>query len=327
MSRGTEARRLLLSLMAGLALLGCRHTDRPVPEKPRGLPPGAPPPASPLRITEPPAPAAQPAQAAEAPPLPAVPVSEPPPSLPPLPDPSSPARPAEAPLRRLHQAAAREYAGIDSYICRLTRREEVNGKKRPQEIIRFKFRKQPWSAHLAWLDGDGKGREVVYVKGHYDNKLHTLLAAGDMPLARAGTRLSLAPDSVMVRSASRHSITDAGVGSLIDRFGALVEANEKGDKRHGTLTYLGPQKRPEFEAAAEGVEQVIPAGAEKELPRGGRRWWYFDPRRHLPVLVVAVDDRGQEVEYYNNDRFQYPVKLDDDDFNPDRLWPKKGAER
>jgi hypothetical protein len=39
-------------------------------------------------------------------------------------------------------------------------------------------------------------------------------------------------------------------------------------------------------------------------------------------LLVTRDDRGQEVEYYHYDRLQFPVRLDDADFNPDRLWKK-----
>ena len=38
---------------------------------------------------------------------------------------------------------------------------------------------------------------------------------------------------------------------------------------------------------------------------------------------VWFDDGGQEVEYYWFDRIQYPVRLDDDDFNPDKLRGKR----
>jgi hypothetical protein len=244
--------------------------------------------------------------------------------LPALPAPGAVAVPAESQLRRLHRLAAAEYARIDSYVVRLTRQEQVNGKDQPREILRLCFRKEPWSVHLVWLEGEGKGREVVYVKGRYDDKLYTRLGPNDGKLLmRPGSRIALAPDSPMVRNSSRHSITDAGIGSLIDRFGALIAANEKGDRRWGTLTYLGPQKRPEFDAPVEAAEQVIPPGADKDLPRGGRRLWTFDPKNHLPALLVTNDDRGHEVEYYLHDHYIYPANLDDADFDPDRLWGKQ----
>ena len=68
---------------------------------------------------------------------------------------------------------------------------------------------------------------------------------------------------------------------------------------------------------------MIPPGVEPQLPRGGRRWLFFDPASHLPVLMITHDDKDHEVEYYCYDRLQYPVKLDDLDFDPDKLWPMK----
>ena len=101
---------------------------------------------------------------------------------------------------------------MDGYFVRLTRREQVNGKDQPKEVIKFIFRKEPWSVHMVWLEGDAKGRDVD-VKGRYDNKLHTRLGPNDGNLVmRAGSRIALALDSPMVCASSRHSITDAGVG-------------------------------------------------------------------------------------------------------------------
>jgi len=73
----------------------------------------------------------------------------------------------------------------------------------------------------------------------------------------------------------------------------------------------------------EGIEESLPPGVELSLPRGGRRTWFFDPASHLPVLVVMHDETGHEVEYNCYDLFQYPVKLDEGDFDPDRLWNTK----
>jgi hypothetical protein len=308
MSAGT-ARSLPLLVLVALACCGCQN----VPDR-RDLARAQPRPAAgggtvravaPLRISDPPA---------------AVATSAPPDGLPALPQP--PSAPAESDLRRLYRLAAAQYAGIDGYIVRLIRREQVNGKDQPREIIRLSFRKEPWSVHFVWLEGEAKGREVVYVKGRYDDKLHTRLGPTDANLVmRAGSHIALALDSPMVRNSSRHSITDAGIGALIDRYGALLAANEKGDRRWGTLSYLGPQKRPEFEGPVETVEQAVPPGADKDLPRGGRRLWMFDGKTRLPALVVTIDDRGHEVEYYLHDRL-IPTQFEDRDFDPDRLWAR-----
>jgi hypothetical protein len=237
----------------------------------------------------------------------------------------APATPPAASPRALYQQAAERYASMDSYIARLTRREQVNGKNQPEEVILFKFRKDPWSVSFKWLGETGKGREVVYVKGQHGDQIHTLLAAGDHPFKPAGSRVALACDSVFVRMASRHPITEAGIGASIERLGRLLDAVDRGDTSRGTVHELGPQKRPEFADPIPCIEHVIPPGAEATLPRGGRRLYGFDPENHLPVLVVTRDDKGQEAEYYRYDHLMYPVRLDAQDFDPDRLWGKPVA--
>jgi hypothetical protein len=229
---------------------------------------------------------------------------------------------ADKPQQTFREATER-YAQIDSYIVRLKRREQINGKDKPEEIMLLKFRKQPWSVYFKWLGSEGTGREVIYVRGRYEDKLQTLLAAGDVPLMPAGKRLALSPDSLLVRSSSRYSIYDSGIGSLVERFGRLVNATSRGDMRLGTLKYLGPVRRPEYDHPCEAFEQIIPPGAEQFLPRGGRRLWIFDPTLKLIVLTTAQDETGHDVEYYCYDRLQFPVHLDDDDFNPDKLWAPK----
>jgi hypothetical protein len=230
-------------------------------------------------------------------------------------------------LRILYLQAASRYAGIDSYIVRLRRREQIGGVDKPEELLLVKFRQRPWSVYFKWLGPEGKGREVVYVNGTYEDKIHTLLAAGDMPFTPAGRQIALAPDSALVRSSSRHSIHEAGVGVLIDHFGQILQATERGDMRQGSLRYVGIMKRPDLEAPVEAVEQTIPPHAEPQLPHGGRRLWGFDPVGKLTVLIITQNEVGHEVEYYCYDRFQFPVRLDDDDFNPDKLWPAKGKKQ
>jgi hypothetical protein len=243
------------------------------------------------------------------------------------PPPAESEKKAEKPTDKLHdlyQQAASRYAGMDSYIARLRRREQVHGKEQPEELMLFKFRKEPWSVYFKWLGDVGKGREVAYVKGQHGSMIHTLLAAGDMPLMPAGKRMALPPDNVFVKSASRHAITEAGIGVIIDQCGRAMEAQGRGQNSFGTLTYRGPTKRPEYPRPLETVEQQIPPGLEPLLPHGGRRWVFFDPASNLPVLLITHDDKGHEVEYYYYDLLQYPVKLDNTDFNPDSLWPSTG---
>jgi hypothetical protein len=239
-----------------------------------------------------------------------------------------PTRPADnAPVVRLTaqqliQKAQTKYAGIDSYIVRLTRREMVNGRMNPEEVILFRFRKEPWSVYLKWLGKEGKGREVVYVKGRHEGKIHTLLAAGDIPFVAAGKRMALPPDGMLVRSATRHPIHQAGIGASIDRLTMIQAAVERGETKQGSLVLLPPTKRPEFDQPVQGLQHVLPPGLDTSLPKGGKRTYFFDPDTELPMLICTVDERGQDVECYRYAWLQPSVKLDDADFDPDQLWGK-----
>ena len=235
-----------------------------------------------------------------------------------LPQPQSP---GEA-LRVLYDRASQTYAKIDSYIHRMKRREVFNGVKNPEEVMLVKFRKEPFSVYIKWLGTQGKGREIVYVKGKFDNKMHLSMAAGDIfKFSPAGMKFALQPDDPLAKSKSRHAITETGFGHIIERFGRIVAAIEKNDPREGKVEYLGKVKRPEFEQPVEAVHHVIPEKLEPLLPKGGQRWYHFDATSGLPVLTIAHDATG-EVEYYCNDHIQFPVRLDDEDFNPERLGKK-----
>ena len=228
----------------------------------------------------------------------------------------------DKPLRMLHTRAVKTYTGMDSYNYRFTRRESVGGKLQPEELILVKIRRKPFSVSLRWLGDEGKGREVMYVDGKFGSKLQILTAPNEVFPFAPPTRFNFAPNDAMVKSKSRHSITESGFGNLIDNFGRLVAGIEAGDARVGTAKYLGMIERKEFPRPVEAVHHNLPPGADPDLPKGGQRWWYFDANHGLPVLVITHDETG-EVEYYRHDLIQWPARLDDLDFDPSRMGKKQ----
>jgi hypothetical protein len=228
--------------------------------------------------------------------------------------------PALPTAKGLYEGARERYDRVGSYIARLTRRETVKGERRPEELILVKFRERPWSAHMKWLGEAGRGREGVYVKGHHGDKVHVRLAAWDIPFMPAGRRMALSPDGALLRSASTHPITELGIGAALDRIGRVQAALGRGDRGLGELAAVGPRRLREFAERAYGIEHRIPPGADPAVPAGGRRTYWLDPDSGLPTLVVTLDAEGGEVEYYRYDRLQLAVRLDDEDFDPDRLW-------
>ena len=116
---------------------------------------------------------------------------------------------------------------------------------------------------------------------------------------------------------------------MIESFGRMVAGIEKGDAREGTAKYLGRVKRNEFPGVeVEAVHQVLPPNGDPLLPKGGQRYWFFDVTTGLPALYITLDANSRvnpegEVEYYVYDRVQWPMPMDDNDFNPDRVWAKR----
>lgn len=264
-------------------------------------------------------------------PLPMTKAQEPPPDIARPPAPTMPKveatptnRPkidgADSPLTRLGRQAIEREKLMSNYIVRMRRREQVNGKSQPEEIILLKYRRAPLSVHCKWLGDEGRGREIVYVQGQHDDKIHLLTGKGDF--LGAGRKLSFTPDSPLVRSQSRYPVTEAGLGAATLRFGQLMSAIERGQTNAGSAKYLGLVNRPEFPMPVEAVEQAIPPGLEAFLPRGGTRFFYFDESIGVPTVVYTLDPNKQEAEYYHFDRLQSPINLDDRDFDPNELWKR-----
>lgn len=225
-------------------------------------------------------------------------------------------------LHKLHDAVMDRAGQLESYIARFRRREVVKGKAQPEELICLKFRKQPWSVHMKWLrPDDAQGREVLYVKGRYENKMHIVIEKS-MPIL-GGSKRSFDLNDAMVKGRSRHDITEAGIHEFVDRLHTVLAAVDRNDKSLGTLVYHGETKRPEFDQPVLLVEHVMPPGYESLLPQGGHRLIYIDQAEKLPMLVITLDERGQEVEYYCYDGLQANVKLDEADFNPANLVPAR----
>jgi len=241
------------------------------------------------------------------------------PSDPPLPSPGIGS--STDPLVAVYRRSYDWFQGTQSFTCRMVRREVVGGRKRPEEMMAFQYRKQPYSIHLKWLGQEGKGRELVYIEGMYDNRIQIKLAGGDIPLVPAGKRMSFTLDNPLVRSSSRHSVQEASFGFLLATVGNLISQQKQGGGKQGTIQYVGKVAREDYGGTVEMIEIKLNPGAEEGLPHGGRRLVGFDPREGMPVLVQTFDETGQEVEYYRYDRF-IMQGLDDHDFNPDELWAK-----
>jgi len=229
-------------------------------------------------------------------------------------------------VKKLLDAANKRYADLADYEARLVKREVVNGKQLPQDEIAYRFRTSPKSVYMKVLSAEGQGREVMYVQGQFDNKIHLITGKGDHLIAGAGYRTDMDPDSKTATAKSRYRIYEAGFGRTL---AGLAKAFAPTDGATGpAVKALGLVQRKEVPYALEGVEVTIRAGEDPLLAKGGKRQVYFDPKPDspgyvLPILVVTTDADGKEVEYYFFDQLKVPSSMKDADWNPANLGKKK----
>lgn len=208
-------------------------------------------------------------------------------------------------LQSLLARAEASYGGIDNYVSILIRQERVGGKLAPRERIRLSFRKNPWSIHLVWLSKPKAGRQLVFVPGHYDNKIH-----GREPTFFGAIPLKMDPHGSLARRNSRHPITEAGIGSLIKRF-----RRDLARAKRGTIRYIGVEA---YGSSSRPMHHVRSVSANQ-----WRRDLYFDTQSALPTLLEVVDSNGERLEFYSFENLEMNIpKLNNPDaFNPARVLP------
>ena len=244
------------------------------------------------------------------------PLAEQPPSLPA----AKQSDPNVAALRTLHRLAAERLATTPAYVARLRRREVVGQVQRPEEVILLKYRQDPASLALRWVGDEAKDRELVWVKSQPTGRIYLAPAASDSAnLAPPGRRTLVLADGPQGLGKDRYPVGETGVAALIQRFGQLVDAVQRGDPKVGTLKYVGKVKRAESEAPLDAVLHVVLPGYDSGLPKGGQRLWYFDSSLRFPVLVIATDHASREVEYYFFDAFLFPTRIGEEEFTPANL--------
>ncbi|HKB02131.1 MAG TPA: DUF1571 domain-containing protein [Gemmataceae bacterium] len=229
-------------------------------------------------------------------------------------------------LHRLHRIAADRFAQLEGFQCRLTRRETVSNKAMPEEVLDFKFRREPYSIYLKWVGLEAQGRELIYVQGKYDNKVQILTGRCEGLVIPAGMRVSRSPTDKDVRSKSRYDIREGGMGTAIAWLGKVLARMEADPTQANRVRYLGRRPVRERESGLEVIEETVPPDWEPLMPKGGKRTTHFDPDPAspsfgLPILITAVADTGRQVEYYWFDQL-HPIRPSDADFDPDRLWRK-----
>ncbi len=197
---------------------------------------------------------------------------------------AAPAAPPQAssmdvPLRLIAEAR-QSYASTSDYTCLFVKRERIRTQLQPENLVAMKVRTQPFSVYMRWMRPQNlAGQEACYVTGR-NNGMMRVHSTG---LIGAVGFVSLDPRDPRALENSRHTINEAGIGNLIERFGqrweveqrlgrtALRVAEYEYDKRRCIrveTTHLdNPNRQFSF------YQSVV----------------YFDKQTHLPIRVENYD--------------------------------------
>jgi hypothetical protein len=212
---------------------------------------------------------------------------------------------------RLMALARQTFQGVQDYSCVLIKRERIRGQLEPDEVVTMLVRNQPFSVYLRWEAPRARvGQEACYVVGRNNN----MLRVHSTGLAGALGWMSLDPRDPRVLEHSRHSITEAGIGNLLDRYGQRWEEERR---LNVTTVHVGEfvyNRRP-----CRRVELIHPPGGTFKYYRS---LLYFDNENHLPIRVENYDwprqrggPQGELAEVYSYINLRLNVGLTDAAFN------------
>ena len=244
---------------------------------------------------------------------------EPPPAAaaPPAPQPTGQAAPAPAaspmdePIR-LITAAREAYSRVQDYSCVLVKRERVGPEAPAENVILMNVRARPFSVYLRWqAPRDLAGQEVCYVTGRNNGQMRVRSAGA---LGVVGF-VSLDPNDPRARKNSRHSITEAGLGNMLQR---LTTGWENERRLNATQVQLATYEYNKRKCTR--VETVHPSNPNRQFLYY-RTVVYFDKETHLPVRMECYDwprrngDKGEAVEVYSYVNLRVNEGLSDEVFN------------
>jgi hypothetical protein len=221
--------------------------------------------------------------------------------------PAGAASPLDEPLRLL-DLARQAYQGVQDYTCLLVKRERMNGQLPPDSLMTMQVRTRPFSVYLRWHEPRSlAGQEVCYVAGRNGDRMRV------RPNGLLGVTgfISLDPDDPRAKQTSRHSIREAGIGNLLERFG-----RDWGEERVLNVTQVRTAEYEYNKRRCTRVELTRPTNP------GGRILYYrtvvyFDKENHLPIRLECYDwprgpnDPGQVVEVYSYVNLRLNVGLTD----------------
>jgi hypothetical protein len=128
----------------------------------------------------------------------------------------------ETPSAELISMGREAVAKLGTYRYRMAKQERVKGELLDTQEIDAFVRQQPFAVRLHYLAGPGKGRKLLYNSKERMEQFR-VREAGFLSIAGA---LWIGVDSDLAKDDTNHTVKEAGMGALLDRFAADLHKAE-----------------------------------------------------------------------------------------------------
>jgi outer membrane lipoprotein-sorting protein len=173
--------------------------------------------------------------------------------------------------------ASTAFEKVTDYTCTVIKQERIGGRLLPEQTASMSVMEKPFSVLLKFTaPKDLHGQEVCYVSGKHNNQMR-VKGSG---LKGAIGFVSLNVNDSRVMAQSRHTITEAGLGNLIQTTGKSI-ADES--KEHLTVELTSVEFK---ERKCQRYEVRF---SEKSKSPFAKSVIYFDDETKLPIKFDAYD--------------------------------------
>ncbi|AQT67126.1 hypothetical protein STSP2_00267 [Anaerohalosphaera lusitana] len=204
----------------------------------------------------------------------------------------------------LYKKAIKHYdETIRDYTGKLMKHERVNGELRKKQVVRFKFKEDPFSVYMEWVKNAGSADKVLYVEGENDGNMvvHPTTLFG---LIKSVER---APDCKEAMEENRYPVTMFGFRRMMANSLAMYEmADEKGELE---TVFLGITDVDGRKCLA--IEGRLP---DKKRYDRARVVVQLDVERLVPLNVISFNWDGELLGRYKFSDLKFNTGLSEAEF-------------
>ncbi len=212
---------------------------------------------------------------------------------------------------KLLAAAKSTYSKVKDYSCLFIKKERIGGQLQQDNVIAMQVRTKPFSVYMLWYGPrESKGQEACYVTGQ-NNGMMRIHATG--LLRSAVGFVSIDPNDPRVKQSSRHSITEAGIGNLLDVYAKRWQDEKVLGRTVVRVADYEYAKRP-----CVRLEMIHPYDPQHYTFY--RSVVYFDKQTTMPIRVENYDwprqqgSPGDLLESYSYVQMRFNTGISDEVF-------------